>query len=216
MSRSIQYIGNKPKKTDTILRTEREWTRGSTCLVSDTEADAYLAHPAMFADVTDQLDEEGNPPELPPLETPRTRGARASGVEASTLRALNAKLAELEKELADTDAALDDAHEEIARLKAQIAELEAQNRELAQKIGAPDADKAKDQDEAPSTTAPEDPKDRKKAILQAFAKLEAGNAEHFDREGKPKVKAVADVLGWDISGQERDAAWQAVMEASKG
>lgn len=48
-------------------------------------------------------------------------------------------------------------------------------------------------------------------IIAAIGKLDPENAAHFTKGGKPEVKALADLLGVEITAQQRDAAWAAVQ-----
>lgn len=46
------------------------------------------------------------------------------------------------------------------------------------------------------------------AIVEAIGKLQP---DDFGRDGKPHVKAIEAVLGYDIAAADRDAAWSAVQ-----
>ena len=67
--------------------------------------------------------------------------------------------------------------------------------------------------------APERPKvvsgqDREEALLKACAYLKAtNNTDDFGANGLPKVKAVASIVGFDVSGAERDGAWTKMRKA---
>ena len=45
-------------------------------------------------------------------------------------------------------------------------------------------------------------------IMDAIRSLEPGNPTHWTKAGKPRVKALEERLGYDISAADRDAAWQ--------
>lgn len=72
-------------------------------------------------------------------------------------------------------------------------------------------------DGAGATDAPTDPADRMAAIKDAISKLEPGNKEHWLKDGKtPEVKALEELLGWDIKAEERNQAMQELQaEAAK-
>lgn len=60
--------------------------------------------------------------------------------------------------------------------------------------------------------------ERRARILAAIPKLKPGNRRHFRSDGAPAVAALEKLLGFDISEQERDAAWAvfaAAQEAPK-
>jgi len=67
--------------------------------------------------------------------------------------------------------------------------------------------------------APERPKvitgeDRDKALHKAMIYLQEANVTaDFGANGLPKVKAVASIVGFDVSGAERDAAWTKMKKA---
>lgn len=71
---------------------------------------------------------------------------------------------------------------------------------------------------------PERPKvvtgeNRDKALQKAMVYLKSNNdGDDFGANGLPKVKAVASLVGFDVSGIERDAAWKIMMklEIAKG
>ncbi len=44
-------------------------------------------------------------------------------------------------------------------------------------------------------------------LSDAFDLLEEGNKAHWTKDGKPEVKALADILGRNVSAKERDEAW---------
>lgn len=55
--------------------------------------------------------------------------------------------------------------------------------------------------------------DKATAIKQAIELLDPKNPEHFTGSGVPQVKAIEQLLGYDISAADRDAAW---AEVNKG
>lgn len=52
---------------------------------------------------------------------------------------------------------------------------------------------------------------REERILVATREILAAGGEGLTAEGKPKVEAVEDLLGFDISAEERDAAFEAIQ-----
>lgn len=46
------------------------------------------------------------------------------------------------------------------------------------------------------------------AITDAIGALEPGNPDHWTKAGKPRVKALEERLGHDISAADRDLAWR--------
>lgn len=218
-SRFIQYIGNKPVKRDTILRTERQWERGSMIEVAAQEAQRYLQHPDIFRDVTDEIDDEGNPPPLPPLETEKPAAPASSAQDLEereelrdALDAADAENARLTKQVEELTATVAARDETIRELEAEKQALYAKLQETAV---SPES-KPKDDENAKTAadggdTPPTDPQVRQDDIITAFAELDTDNKEHFGSDGKPKVAAIGQVLGYDVTGKERDAAWQAVQ-----
>ena len=57
--------------------------------------------------------------------------------------------------------------------------------------------------------------DRKARIIAAIGELDPDNPEHFTKGGKPEVKALEAILGFDITAAERDAAWAAFQEGGE-
>ncbi len=86
----------------------------------------------------------------------------------------------------------------------------------AMKFGAVPVDKDEDLKLEP---APERPKvvtgqDREEALFDAVKYLKHTNdGDNFGANGLPKVKAVASIVGFDVSGAERDGAWNKMMKA---
>lgn len=62
-------------------------------------------------------------------------------------------------------------------------------------------------DSTNTQNAPTDPTERLAAIKDAIGKLKPGNEAHWLKDGKtPEVKALVDLLGWDIKAEERNQA----------
>lgn len=59
------------------------------------------------------------------------------------------------------------------------------------------------------TAEPEDPKPlQSDAVLEAVQLLvEEGDPKNFSQEGLPKVKAIENLIGYDINAADRDVAW---------
>lgn len=218
-TRFIQYVGNKPKKRDTVLRTDREWLRGSVIEVPLQDAMQYLQHRDMFVDVTNELDEDGNPPELAPLKPPKGDKAQRTA-EENTAREMKRTIATLEEALEESNARIaelegeaTDADESIAALEKQVGELQTEVTSLTEQLEAAKKDAGTGSTGGTGTTEPTDAAERQKAILGVLEKLDTNT--DYDREGKPKVDAISKALGWKVSGAERDAAWQSVLDANK-
>lgn len=60
---------------------------------------------------------------------------------------------------------------------------------------------------APEVAEPEPEGDRIAEVADAIALLEPGNAEHFNKGGKPELSALAEILGYRPTAAERDAAF---------
>lgn len=48
------------------------------------------------------------------------------------------------------------------------------------------------------------------AIIASVRALDPDNPKHFTKAGEPKVDAIEDAAGFQVSADERDAAWAAV------
>lgn len=57
--------------------------------------------------------------------------------------------------------------------------------------------------------------DKATAIKQAIQLLDSKNGDHFTGSGVPQVKAIEQLLGYDISAADRDAAWGELNEGKK-
>lgn len=197
MTKMIQYIGNKPTKKDTVLKTNRIFERGEAVPVPDEEAVRYLRHKDVFRDVTDLLDDDDNPPELPPIPDPRRQAVRQSSHEAATERELRAENEQLQ-------AKVEEQATEIQSLEAQLAAYQQ-----APNSGDPNAGgEGKDapQDE------PQDWDVRQEKIITAIGELDRDS--DFTAQNKPKTDAIEKAVGWRVSGEERDAAWKAIVDAA--
>ena len=62
-------------------------------------------------------------------------------------------------------------------------------------------------EDPPAPEAPTDPAERLDAIVVAIQSLDEVDPELWTKGGKPQVSAIEAVLGWEISGAERDEAW---------
>ena len=49
--------------------------------------------------------------------------------------------------------------------------------------------------------------ERTTAVMEAISTLDADNAAHFNAVGKPRVRAIEAVTGFDITAKERNKAW---------
>jgi hypothetical protein len=50
-------------------------------------------------------------------------------------------------------------------------------------------------------------------LMDAIKQLDPSNDAHFTKSGKPELKALSAILGRNVSGAERDEAWNAMQEA---
>lgn len=50
------------------------------------------------------------------------------------------------------------------------------------------------------------------SIAEAIMQLDPNNEAHFTRSGKPEVKALAALLGENVSAAERDEVWDAMQD----
>lgn len=70
-----------------------------------------------------------------------------------------------------------------------------------------------DPDASAAPVAPTDAGERLAAIKDAIGKLDKADTALWTSTGMPKVPAIAAVTGWDITQQERDAAWAEIKGA---
>lgn len=52
-------------------------------------------------------------------------------------------------------------------------------------------------------------------ITEAIGKLDKDKAELWTADGAPQVKALAEVLGREVTAAQRNEAWMAILEANK-
>lgn len=52
-------------------------------------------------------------------------------------------------------------------------------------------------------------------LVAAIAKLDPAREDHWTQGGKPECRALAEIIGRDVSAKERDAAWDAVQAQAK-
>jgi hypothetical protein len=62
--------------------------------------------------------------------------------------------------------------------------------------------------EVRETGPPGDPEERLAMIVEAVGGLDPDNSGHFTQSGVPQVKVIEDALGFDITSEERDKAWE--------
>lgn len=71
----------------------------------------------------------------------------------------------------------------------------------------------------PPPPPPTDPAIRLASIVEAIGDLDPDNDEHWTGEGdrrKPQVKPLEEILGWDLTGAERDEATEARKKMEGG
>lgn len=86
----------------------------------------------------------------------------------------------------------------------------------AMKYGAVPVDPKEDLNLEPAPARPKvvTGQDREEALFDACKYLQQiNNTDDFGANGLPKVKAVASIVGFDVSGAERDAAWNKMKKA---
>ena len=90
-------------------------------------------------------------------------------------------------------------------------DLDAKDVEQHLKDGSPELGTNHDgPDSAPITVPPGEERDL--AIDLAIVQLDQGNKKHWTASGIPRVKAIEEKAGFDITEAERDKAWQKVEE----
>lgn len=68
-----------------------------------------------------------------------------------------------------------------------------------------------------ATSEPEDPNERREAIMAGFAAMvQAGKRESFMASGAPHVKALAAQIGFILDNKERDSLWAAFQISRLG
>jgi hypothetical protein len=83
-----------------------------------------------------------------------------------------------------------------------------------QALGAVPEEDLPEMPETGLPTAPEDPAERKAAIVDAMTEMvAAGRREDFTAAGAPHLKQLKLMLGWEVPAQERDAVWAEVNKA---
>lgn len=50
-------------------------------------------------------------------------------------------------------------------------------------------------------------------LVRAIGMLDENDPTHFTRSGAPRVEALSEFFGEEVSGQERDDAWQVILDA---
>lgn len=58
---------------------------------------------------------------------------------------------------------------------------------------------------------PADAKERLAAITAAIGQIDPNNPDLWLKDGKPDAAAISDILGWQVSAAERNAAWAAMQ-----
>jgi hypothetical protein len=62
--------------------------------------------------------------------------------------------------------------------------------------------------EKPRVVEPVDPQEREAALFTAFERMVTENKRgHFTAGGLPHMRALANILGWEVDAKERDEAW---------
>jgi len=87
-----------------------------------------------------------------------------------------------------------------------LSELEPRLKDRVEKIEV-----AKPVADSPKVKAASGSRNSRRAdIIRAIGQLDQGNRKHFTSDGVPAVKAIEAVAGFQISAQERDAAWRSM------
>lgn len=57
------------------------------------------------------------------------------------------------------------------------------------------------------------PGDRGDQIAAAVNTMRIGDEEHFNKGGKPRIEIIESILNYEVSAQERDVAWDRVVQS---
>lgn len=69
-------------------------------------------------------------------------------------------------------------------------------------------------DPAPAPKPPSKPDERREAIETAIRQLDLADPIHFTEDGRPDATVLSDLLGWQVSAEERDAVWAEIDTAA--
>ncbi len=61
-------------------------------------------------------------------------------------------------------------------------------------------------------TEPADPAERLALVKAAIEVLDAEDEDLWTKDGRPDLAALSDLLGWRVTGAERDQAWAEISE----
>lgn len=188
MSKRIKYIGKAPVKRDNVCRTTLFWPHpGAVVEAPDEIAVRLLAHKDVWIEAS--ANDHGAPM--------RVDSGRPLTAEERVEAAI--------KEIEAADGWLYvDLYRETGELPTQIQPAaEAGN----------DEGEAKPPPKAPSPFPFNN--DREAAVVQAINMLNRKDEDHFTKQGVPRVEAISQLLGYEISAEERTKAWEFIQEGEQ-
>lgn len=189
MSRRIKYIGKAPHKRDNVCRTTLFWPhQGAIVDTPDEIAVRLLAHKDVWVEAV-----------------PGDTGAPmdASGGAPKTVEE---RVESAIKEIEACDGwFFVDLYRETGELPTQI------------QPATPDPDAGLgDPNPSPQveTRFPFN-NDREAAVIQAINLLNRKDEDHFTKQGIPRVEAISQLLGYEITAEERTKAWEHIQEGEQ-
>lgn len=190
----IQYVGKQPRKRDNVRDSGREWPGpGSVLEVPLAEKHSYLAHPGEWQEIT-------------------TEQLALQKQAADQSRTVAQELGDLIQQM--DEGSLTEILDVVQRA------LHARRSTAAARAGTPpppplapvEPPQAKDE---PPAVAPEQKQsaDRVDQIVRVVRELDPKNPEHYTKNGLPRVGVVEEILKYDVTADEVEAAHLAVHPA---
>ena len=189
----IEYIGKQVNRRDDVLQTSRRWNKaGDVVELPDAEKHFYLAHPGEWRETTAELmkvREDARNVADHSLAT--LRGAWDSLLLPDLYQARQ----ELDDEIRRREAA------DVAENDARMAVLASRKREetVAIEVGLSDTQIPDPNSEAGQV--------RQEQIKRAISELDRKDPEHFTKAGLPRVGAVREAVGFDVTAEEIQLAY---------
>lgn len=201
-TRLIKYIGHKPKKTDTVLKTSRVWEgHGAVVEVPAGEAASYLAFPAVWCQTTAKEMKAEENAAATALEMVEKVCAMAQDLPLEALKECSSRIQfAIRTKQADHDKAVAEAAAKVAIEQQDAAAVEARTGEPQITLD-PESEYAKR---------------RLAEIEKALVELDRNNPEHFGKTGEPLAAAVQPFLTFKpTSGELASFASTPAVAASK-